>query len=1291
MQMMLLLLSGSLVLYLASAAHRDIVVDELKGKDSPECLTSQLGIKNCQTLQYAVDQTSAATNDSIRYWIKSSIITVSSTITFLHHPKEIILTSMEEYGTEAIVQCTCLQPGQCGLQFIKSNRIKIQGLVISDCSISVNLTGNPNHPRARLLTGLQFEACKNVFLSNVVVTQSEGFGLIIINNTGEVKINNSVFTNNLINLHDNAFGGGGVLIYDKISCCNNDSCNKVNYTIIGSDFTGNYVSTPNDTHHHWFHLVYGGGLNLFIDDNVSERNVLISDCVFSNNTSYGGGGMAVSMGENSILNYVTLERCNFTENHASRDARGGGGGLLVVISSVNKQASPTSNHHRHGCIDVIGCRFTENSSKFGGGTAVLLGESLKVQIHIIFTECHWSNNSAPIIAAAYIGPSWDTQDRHDFIGHLYFSNCNVCSNQLKPIHKDETRFRGRGIVSISRVKVNFKGTIGFYNNMNTPLYVDSTYLQVSNYSLVEFKGNRGNNGGAIRLEGFSGIHYGNDVTFNFIENHATFLGGAIYSENSNQLLSILSQTCLFQPLYSDHKNVYFHFENNTSGTNYAQSIYLTSINACQRTCKLGFQNDFNASIEDPFSTSANCCGIFTFEDNCNQPHRRITTDVAKLSIDYSCKGQIYKNSTTLAAIPGFLTYIALRTKDDYDHVTTVITTFYVNLVQVGDHNGDNISIDPRTRVINDNHIIIHGMPGYHGILSISPQTKSAYKSDLMLPFKLVSCPPGYVLIKNTSCGCSVNHGITYEGISGCNKATGLLLPGYWAGYILKPDEVASEDTLYIGDCPKSYCAPFTNNNNTNSERLLQLTQQASKNDLEKLMCADNRTGTLCGDCKGKHSVFYNSDTFQCKRNKYCEYGLVFFVIIDLIPIGILFAVLLTLDISLTSGVAYSIIFMVQQVHVLEITVRGSILFKNSKVLLEIANAVYSVFNMEFFNIESLSFCLWAGARTMDVLVVKYFSVVFSMILVFLFVLLMSYCSCNFIKHVCKNSRRGSSYSIAQGLTAFLVICYTQTTRITFNILNRGVVYSKNYEHHHNVVFLDGKTTYFEGSHLWYAIPALLFLVLIVIPPPFLLLFDPLFLKIEDMLSCRFQPWTRIKARLKPIFDSFQNCFKDRLRWFAGMYFLYRTIILVLLITSKNALEYYYSVQALLMIAFTIHSVFQPFVKTKHNVIGSLCLCNLVLINFLTIYIYSIVTTRGYNTKITVCQWIQVFLIYLPIIIGIWWIGKYIVTRFSSKCRKRGLLEINFEDDVSQVSADTIDVLFNRSTSYHSLEGDSMYK
>ena len=55
------------------------------------------------------------------------------------------------------------------------------------------------------------------------------------------------------------------------------------------------------------------------------------------------------------------------------------------------------------------------------------------------------------------------------------------------------------------------------------------------------------------------------------------------------------------------------------------------------------------------------------------------------------------------------------------------------------------------------------------------------------------------------------------------------------------------------------------------------------------------------------------------------------------------------------------------------------------------------------------------------------------------------------------------------------------------------------EYPHKIVFINGEMKYLSRAHLFYAIPAIIVVAVIVIPTPLCLLCDPIFLKIEDHL------------------------------------------------------------------------------------------------------------------------------------------------------------------------------------------------
>ena len=77
----------------------------------------------------------------------------------------------------------------------------------------------------------------------------------------------------------------------------------------------------------------------------------------------------------------------------------------------------------------------------------------------------------------------------------------------------------------------------------TPLLILSSIVHIESNSTMTFKHNRGLKGGALKLHGFSMISYDNNITFNFINNTADIVGGAIYVSNEDPHYSFASHLC----------------------------------------------------------------------------------------------------------------------------------------------------------------------------------------------------------------------------------------------------------------------------------------------------------------------------------------------------------------------------------------------------------------------------------------------------------------------------------------------------------------------------------------------------------------------------------------------------------------------------------------------------------------------------------------------------------------------------------------------------------------------------
>ena len=124
------------------------------------------------------------------------------------------------------------------------------------------------------------------------------------------------------------------------------------------------------------------------------------------------------------------------------------------------------------------------------------------------------------------------------------------------------------------------------------------------------------------------------------------------------------------------------------------------------------------------------------------------------------------------------------------------------------------------------------------------------------------------------------------------------------------------------------------------------------------------------------------------------------------------------------------------------------------------------------------------------------------------------------------------------------------------------------------------------------------------------------------------------ARLKPFLDSFQSCFKDNCRFFAGLYFVYRLVLLATASVATNFTLLYSVMEVELILFLSFHALAQPYEKRWHNILDNLFFTNLAIINGLTLYNYTRVSDPfgpNYQRNIDIVSSIQLVLIYLPMV------------------------------------------------------------
>ena len=311
--------------------------------------------------------------------------------------------------------------------------------------------------------------------------------------------------------------------------------------------------------------------------------------------------------------------------------------------------------------------------------------------------------------------------------------------------------------------------------------------------------------------------------------------------------------------------------------------------------------------------------------------------------------------------------------------------------------------------------------------------------------------------------------------------------------------------------------------------------------------------------------------------------------------------------------------------------------------------------------ETLSYCLWSNASALDMIALKYVTIAYALLLIVTMLWFMNKYGGQCLGKWCRITRVNSS--VTHGISTFLVICYAQSVYVSLTLLlrYRSTPPAGSQLKDLNVVWLNGNLNYLSRRHLPYTLPALACMFTIGFFPPVLLLIYPLVYKIlalfnlEDSKPITFIFHKLPVSSLKPLFDSFQGCFKDDLRFFAGLYFLYRWIGLAVNASTSSNSTFFTTVEILLLFMLALHAVCQPYSKRVHNIIDTLLFTNLAIINAISFANYYIVRNTGeiryQQRKITVSTSIQLILIYIPVMIMLGCVSIKCYSFISARCKQ----------------------------------------
>ena len=1223
------------LILIPSGISEDVYVDQ-DGYSSP-CGS---WLFPCSTLEAAI---SNRTTDLLTLQILSSTL-------YLDEPA--VLENISAFELRGInestsIICSTTPKSQPGLVFVSLENVTILNINFTGCGVMKTYNfrnGNVFIYRA----AIHLYRCKDVKIYNLSVYNNHGGIAIIDSQGGKITISHSEFSNNHVPEQDisNYYGGGGIFVREgrlntedypfvlQLSHCTFQH-NQATFTFSFNIF--NFFNQPSSG------TGRGGGLDVILWSNASWNSIQISDCLFRNNTAYFGGGIAIQMYDDSHHNQISIERCTFEQNGCAESAwAGSGGGLHFGYSFIANSLEPFDN-----TFQIKDSIFTKNCADLGGGMDFFSSRSSDIysaQSNTFLTDnCSFTENKAYVGAAIDISPHAYHRKNEGFLPTLLFKDCTFIKNSVA-FHKLQLyQSFGSGALYSSLFSVDFIGFVLFKENSGSALVVINARANFSESNAV-FLRNRGVQGGALSLIGVSAMVVGTGKLYNFTGNHATDRGGAVYNYLIDEHDFIASRSCFihYPDTYANTSewNTSFYFINNTAGT-YGSSIFSSTILSC-----VHLDPSLPTNNDSSWNTSMilNWPDVFVFDD-------RIENQIASEAGTFNTS-----ESIPFPIIPGDEHQLHIVATDDKEQEIETIFRASMDL-------DSGIDVDDAYSCVSGNSIKLKGETEKSGILLL--QTISTRKRSIAVNVTLLPCPPGFELNGN-ECKCSVD---SYSSTVTCDMAAfqARIKLGYWAGYI--------KQTYTAGICPLSFC----NYNNTNYKREVPLPKITSSSQLDEYICGPTRTGILCGSCKPGYSVFYHSPNYKCYKSLLCDWGWLLYTMSELIPVTLVFVTILIFNIRITSGYISGFILFSQLLD--PVIINGSGVIQNPVFLVFnwIYQLAYGVFTMEFFNIEPLSYCLWEGATVLDMLAFRYVTIAYAFILVWVIPAFLKFFGDTYsirLEHIISIKT-----SFVNGLSAYFVLFYTQIIKVSIYILTFASVRGKNDEVVSVRVFFSGDTEIFSTQYRYYALPAIIILLILGGFPPILLL-SSFFInnrltrfcgnrlkrlcsnrlkclcsnRLKRLCSNRLKRLcsNRLKCscsnRLKHLCstnialsvisslqDQFQGCFKENLRIFAGIYFLYRWIALLMFVVLPTFTGFYIGLGNIYILIQMFQRIFQPYLNNAQNIVDGCLFADLALIYSLAGYNY--LFGQGHvnaeETYIKVTASIQLFLIYLPMIVFLW--------------------------------------------------------
>ena len=460
----------------------------------------------------------------------------------------------------------------------------------------------------------------------------------------------------------------------------------------------------------------------------------------------------------------------------------------------------------------------------------------------------------------------------------------------------------------------------------------------------------------------------------------------------------------------------------------------------------------------------------------------------------------------------------------------------------------------------------------------------------------------------------------------------LLLNGYWAG------NTSVGGPLLVGGCPLGFCV-----SNASGDHIWIPSDMTYA--ISDFACNQtNRMGILCASCKPGFAPAINTETFDCVPcdSRSSRVNWIYYVLSVYVPLFAVFLLIIVFNVSLTSGPLNAFILYAQVVATtLNFNAQGASSFTlvygaGSTAFEKSYQIPYDLFNLNLFVSLLPPYCLSESLNTLDIIALKYLEALFAVLMIALITLVIwcqdrFKCASNFkcrCYHCCKRRKSKMATSLVQAFAAFVLLSYNRLCLITIVLLAPVRIVNKLIQTVEMRVYYNGDMLYADSYYsIRYKLLGFLFLLLLIILSITLLHYPVRWLDwLVGKVRCLRSVYPTVSIAI--LLDTFQGCFKDNRRYFAGLYLALR--LLLFFAFSLTLLQQLLLQQVIITIYIFLIGFLQPYKRKYINYLDISIFLNMALVNMLEFYIASTNQAETDRMPLVICIVFESILIFLPL-------------------------------------------------------------